>query len=454
MAIPAEVLDFVKKKLAAAGEGAAGLAEDYGSARDTIEQKGTDFLTGLPFVGKSIQGALPPGEEELAQREEAIIGSRSPAPSTEGLTPEQWRAQQSSPEAQLEARQDQIREEEMRAGFAAGDAGRLSLMQRLGRAAQGLAAANSAKGGKGFQNVQALQKQWGEQDTAARKAPLDALDRKRKAEMGGLEQTLKAGEVEDVARERAEANDPDSIISKTARDIAKKAGIPVNENTTAATLTKVLPNIIELAKQQAPKTPTLKDFKVGDEIITKQWNPETQGWDEVSRGPRYKPAGEGGLTSTQMATQVERAEKTIEKGRAALQSISAARRALDDPNSEYGGMGDLAALYGFIRALDPESVVREGEIALSQQGISKYHQIVLMVQKAVQDRTLTGNQRKEISAFLRDMENQMRTGTAATLERRRRTYESLGGKVEAWPDYSSFGPEAPEKDKWSHREVN
>lgn len=40
--------------------------------------------------------------------------------------------------------------------------------------------------------------------------------------------------------------------------------------------------------KEAPKT---RKREAGDEFVIEQWNPQTGGWDEVSRAPRYKPAG-------------------------------------------------------------------------------------------------------------------------------------------------------------------
>lgn len=37
------------------------------------------------------------------------------------------------------------------------------------------------------------------------------------------------------------------------------------------------------------KAPTVKEFDEGNEKVTRQWNPDTKKWDEVARGPRYKP---------------------------------------------------------------------------------------------------------------------------------------------------------------------
>lgn len=45
---------------------------------------------------------------------------------------------------------------------------------------------------------------------------------------------------------------------------------------------------------QKPATPVVKDFYEGGNVINKQWNTKTNSWDEVGRGPRFNPKGEGG----------------------------------------------------------------------------------------------------------------------------------------------------------------
>ncbi len=40
--------------------------------------------------------------------------------------------------------------------------------------------------------------------------------------------------------------------------------------------------------------PVVKDFIDGDKIVQKQWNEQTESWEPVGQGPRYKPDGGGG----------------------------------------------------------------------------------------------------------------------------------------------------------------
>ena len=56
---------------------------------------------------------------------------------------------------------------------------------------------------------------------------------------------------------------------------------------------------LQIAAAQSKRTgasPTVREFVNGDRVEYRQWNPETQAWDQVQNagGPRYKPASPGG----------------------------------------------------------------------------------------------------------------------------------------------------------------
>lgn len=60
------------------------------------------------------------------------------------------------------------------------------------------------------------------------------------------------------------------------------------------------------------------------------------------------------------------------------------------------GAGDVAMLYGFVKGMDPESVVREGEVALANSANSVLEQLKLRLQKVDQNRALPDSMRDEI----------------------------------------------------------
>lgn len=91
---------------------------------------------------------------------------------------------------------------------------------------------------------------------------------------------------------------------------------------------------------------------------------------------------------------------------AAFTVIDSAQK-IETALAQGGGIQDIAALYGLIRNLDPESVVREGEINLTQQGLSQLSRLQLYGQKLIQDRTLTNTQRREILELTRSIVKQV-----------------------------------------------
>ena len=94
--------------------------------------------------------------------------------------------------------------------------------------------------------------------------------------------------------------------------------------------------------------------------------------------------------------------------KSAFQVIDSAKK-IETALAQGGGIQDIAALYGLIRNLDPESVVREGEVSLTQSGISKLGRLQLLGQKIVEDRTLTDKQRAEILQLTRSIVQETET---------------------------------------------
>jgi hypothetical protein len=72
--------------------------------------------------------------------------------------------------------------------------------------------------------------------------------------------------------------------------------------------------------------------------------------------------------------------------------------------AQMGGAGDLQVLYSFIRALDPASVVREGEVALARQAASLRSQAEILKQKFEKEGgTLSQVQRDQMLQLMKQM---------------------------------------------------
>jgi hypothetical protein len=72
--------------------------------------------------------------------------------------------------------------------------------------------------------------------------------------------------------------------------------------------------------------------------------------------------------------------------------------------AKMGGSGDLQILYSFIRALDPNSVVREGEVALARQSASVWSNAHILKSKLeTQGGTLSPVQREQMLELMKQM---------------------------------------------------
>ena len=68
-----------------------------------------------------------------------------------------------------------------------------------------------------------------------------------------------------------------------------------------------------------PSAPTVREFKEGNRVVTKRWEPSTRSWVQMGDAPRFKPGERGDLTLAQQSSNAE-----IDQARASLD-----RRGLD-----------------------------------------------------------------------------------------------------------------------------
>jgi len=157
-------------------------------------------------------------------------------------------------------------------------------------------------------------------------------------------------EAEDFKKE-ARRNDPNSEESESARNLLKSQGITVPDNISAAFIEKQYPqfaNIIrsrELAEERKERSAE----KAKDREFELKRREQAQDDDFIFSGLKQ-------LTS----------DKTYTTRNKVLRGKKLVDEALKNPSA----FGDVASLYSAITALDPDSVVREGEIKLSREGMS------------------------------------------------------------------------------------
>ncbi len=106
-------------------------------------------------------------------------------------------------------------------------------------------------------------------------------------------------QIEDADRQRAQADRQQSARATLLggydpkTEITWNTGRPGLTGTAEGTglLAEAFPEQMarQLFESPTAKPPTVRDFKEGDEYITKQWEPESGTWREVGRAPRYKP---------------------------------------------------------------------------------------------------------------------------------------------------------------------
>jgi len=209
-----------------------------------------------------------------------------------------------------------------------------------------------------------------------------------KAIQGASQLQQFALQAQTAAEERAQKKQ----IEAQRVEIMKKYPPAPNETSaqTAARLQKMLPEFISdpemfgkivqlLQSQSGLLDKTRKVARIEDNVLGPDGRPYKVLYDEqgqeISRTPQYeKPTGKSDAQSAiefnRQATRAERLtkgyESKIEKRLEAAQSIGQALASV--PLAMAGdGAAQVDMLYAFIKAMDPTSVVREGEIALARE---------------------------------------------------------------------------------------
>lgn len=85
--------------------------------------------------------------------------------------------------------------------------------------------------------------------------------------------------------------------------------------------------------------------------------------------------------------------KTLRDGFANIQQL------IGTPEEDGTGITDVAAVFSFIKGIDPGSVVRESEVQLFQETIGLIERIELNVENKTEGRVLSGDQIKELKRY-------------------------------------------------------
>jgi len=165
-------------------------------------------------------------------------------------------------------------------------------------------------------------------------------------------------------RVKQEKFDPQSDVSKQLRAFAKRFNITIPDTMPASTVETIMPSILrafeaeESRKQQKElqkeRLETQKEIKRDTVQAKQEANKEKEEINKEKDDNRWVEKTSAFLTKSKQSDALS----TVRKAKSLVDRIDAS-----SPNA----INDITALYSLIRALDPGSVVREGEIALAQR---------------------------------------------------------------------------------------
>ncbi len=130
---------------------------------------------------------------------------------------------------------------------------------------------------------------------------------------------------------------------------------------------------------------SVRDFALAVQSGDPNAHAKLQRWGTFE-GPNLTPA-----VVQRFSDKFDKNTETARKGRSSIKSMM---MALNEP----GGVTDVATLYGFIKAIDPGSVVREGEVAIVTRAQGIITNLKSMLQKNIGNKGfLTPDMRRQLS---------------------------------------------------------
>lgn len=194
---------------------------------------------------------------------------------------------------------------------------------------------------------------------------------------GGITDQFKE---EEAVRREAEKNDPKSEASVAMRGLLKEQGINVPDNISAAFIEKQYPqfaNIInrkESAKQEAVRRAERAQDRQ-DRMLER-------------------------LDFKQREEALRLAPKIQNKKYETYTELNAQKNLVDEAVANPSPQRDITVYYSFVKALDPESVVREGELKFVQTSRSIPDDLRGTLQRALTGKPMLPKERLEIQKFM------------------------------------------------------
>lgn len=164
----------------------------------------------------------------------------------------------------------------------------------------------------------------------------------------------------------AQELDPDSPMSKMFNDYAKQMGFNIKGRMSYAQAKDLMPKLAAQFEKEQDRTFKGEENKLNRLV-------------QLARIEEMKNAkGEAKEAKLDVRKDkfIDNAYKVLLKPAQEVQQILTAKQGIEEAiKSGQGGAPDVEILYNFIKLLDPGSVVREGEIKLSEQGMSLFGKI-------------------------------------------------------------------------------
>ncbi len=198
-------------------------------------------------------------------------------------------------------------------------------------------------------------------------------------------------------RIEVEKHDAKSPTSKAFREYAKQLGYDIKGDFSASDAEKVFPFMFKGFEADANRE-ARKEAQQAT-LEQRKWESSERSKDRAQRDKERKEdktAQEGNKFIQKANTELIKSKpyNYVQKTTSAMNTVD---NALKNPNS----VNDISALYDFIKGLDPDSAVREGEVKLGQEALGLWGTIKASIAKAGPNpRILDNKMLRNVQAYL------------------------------------------------------
>lgn len=197
-----------------------------------------------------------------------------------------------------------------------------------------------------------------------------------------------------------EKEDPNSAMSRGYRDIAKAMGFNIQGAASAADLERLMPQLANIYNQQEAQFSRAQMAKENREARRDELEMR------LAMAAQQKQDQKDLKMDDKKNKFIQDAQKVTAKEFEKLQKVENAFDAIEQAKGDKMGAADVSILYNFIKSQDPESVVREGEIALGQRGMSLGGRLRVMTLGQLSGELLDPQFRKDVMKISRRLRDQ------------------------------------------------